>query len=1374
MKNQRWLIAALLIVSVVSQFAMHPLLAAPTTAAEQPVAVTWPTITFDDPAITYTLTDFGGTSSSVVLDPAGGANNVAKIIKTLAAQLWAGTTISTGPNFSVPPIPFSATDTIMTMRVWAPAAGIPIRLKVEDASDPTKSCETEAVTTVANAWQTLTFNFANPAPGTAALNLAYTYNKVSVFPYFGSTGAQIGADTTYYFDDLAFAGSTPTTPTPTPTPPPASWPTITFDDPAITYTLTDFGGTSSSVVLDPAGGANNVAKIIKTFAAELWAGTTISTGPNFSVPPIPFSATDTTMTMRVWAPAAGIPIRLKVEDASDPTKSCETEAVTTVANAWQTLTFNFANPAPGTAALNLAYTYNKVSVFPYFGSTGAQIGADTTYYFDDLAFAGSTPTTPTPTPTPTPPPASWPPITFDDPAITYTLTDFGGTSSSVVLDPAGGANNVAKIIKTFAAELWAGTTISTGPNFSVPPIPFSATDTTMTMRVWAPAAGIPIRLKVEDASYPTKSCETETTTTAANAWQTLTFNFANPAPGTAALNLAYTYNKVSVFPYFGSTGAQIGADTTYYFDDLTFGSSNVPPVGGNSVIVDDFEDGLLPSGTDPNGIGVGFITWNHPAASAAISIIDNPPAQVPGADAGNKVLREALTIGGGQWAGYTHAFTNAAANQWLSQDWSTYEGVSLWLYGNNTGGSLFLDILDNRNPGSTTDDAERWSVDIPDNFTGWRSFQFAWGDFHRKDIGNGAPNDGFGRTEIHGYGIGGYGSVPMGSQVYYVDDVTIYGNTGGGPAPLQAQFALTHYTVTEGGLATISLSLSTAPTQTVTVGYRTAEAYARPNRNYVPTSGSVTFAPNETEKAFTVQTLADGKPSGDQQVMLNLTSVTNAAFGYRRRALLTITDTNAANPAMVDDFEGHHPFQAEGRVRLTIRDIPAGSPLAVPGQGPYEQVLKISVPGPAEASSTASITRTFAAGQNWSGYGNLAFWFYGANSGVPVTVKLLDNQAPTLPPPSQWVMAWSDEFNDAAGSPPDANAWGYELGDGTMNAIPGWGNSEEEFYSDSPDSVAMDGNGNLRLRLQALDPATTDKVCWYGPCKYTSARLLTKNRTEFRYGRIEARVKVPSGESGLWPAFWSLGTNIDQVGWPQAGEIDIMEYVSRIPTEIFGTIHGPGYSGGNAYGNIYDFGSPVAATYHTYAVEWAPNEIHWYVDGINYHNATPANVAPNEWVYNHPFYLLLNLAIGGNFGGSISPNLTFPQDMLVDYVRVYQAADTAERFEATFVDNIPGWRQIVIPFSAFTRSAVQPAGAPNDGLTLTNMTGYGFDLQVGQNAAPDSRTFHLDQVHLTITAPTAVTIAETSRTQPAPWLPLAAMTILALLVAAFVVRRRLA
>jgi hypothetical protein len=234
-------------------------------------------------------------------------------------------------------------------------------------------------------------------------------------------------------------------------------------------------------------------------------------------------------------------------------------------------------------------------------------------------------------------------------------------------------------------------------------------------------------------------------------------------------------------------------------------------------------------------------------------------------------------------------------------------------------------------------------------------------------------------------------------------------------------------------------------------------------------------------------------------------------------------------------------------------------------------------------------------------------------------------------------------------------------------------------------------------------------LCYYGPCQYTSARLLTKNKFEIAYGRIEARIKVPSG-AGLWPAFWSLGTDIDRVGWPQSGEIDIMENVGRLPNEIFGTIHGPGYSGGNSFGQIYDFGEPAAGDFHTFAVEWQPDEIHWYVDGIRYHSATPADVAPNEWVFNHPFYLLLNVAIGGNFGGAVGEDTVFPQMMLVDYVRLYQAPDTAERFEATFTDSFSGWQRISLPFSAFRRSDSQPTGAPHDGLTLASIWGYGFKL----------------------------------------------------------------
>ena len=203
---------------------------------------------------------------------------------------------------------------------------------------------------------------------------------------------------------------------------------------------------------------------------------------------------------------------------------------------------------------------------------------------------------------------------------------------------------------------------------------------------------------------------------------------------------------------------------------------------------------------------------------------------------------------------------------------------------------------------------------------------------------------------------------------------------------------------------------------------------------------------------------------------------------------------------------------------------------------------------------------------------------------------------------------------------------------------------------------------------------------------------------------------MPTGGDGLWPAFWSLGTDITYNPWPGAGEIDVMEYVSRIPNEIFGTIHGPGYNGGGSFSGIYDFGERVDLSYHTFAVEWEPETIRWYVDDILYHEAAPSDVAPNPWVFEKPFFLLLNFAIGGNFGGAIDPNNTYPQEYLVDYVRVYQGPDTAERFEATFTDSSTEWQQVSIPVTEFVRSDEQPAGAPDDGLGLDEVWGYAIDL----------------------------------------------------------------
>ena len=517
-------------------------------------------VTFDSATVAYGLLGFGGAEdSTIVADPAGGANKVAKVVKSATAETWAGTTLTANGTLGfASKVPFDASNTRMTVRVYSPDTGIKVRLKVEDHTNNTVTVETEATTTLANTWETLTFDFASQATGTAAINLASNYDKASIFFNFGVAGAAAGAKT-YYFDDVIFIGGGGTGGGPGPT----AFSTVTFDAATVTYTLTGFGGAEdATVVVDPTLATNHVARVNRAAGSESWAGTTFSTGAANSVGKIPFDASNTRMTVRVYSPDAGIPVRLKVENAANSGISVETEATTTVANAWETLTFDFASAAAGTAALNVANTYDKASIFFDFGRAPAAAVAKT-YYFDDATFIGGGGTGGGGV-------TAFSTVTFDDGALTYTLTGFGGAEdSTVVADPVVATNKVAKVNRAAGSETWAGTTFSTGVNQSVGKIPFSATKTTMTVRTYSPDAGIHVRLKVEDAADPTKSVETEALTTVANGWETLTFDFATQAAGTAALNLAFNYNKASIFFDFGRPMATAVAKT-YYFDDIAF------------------------------------------------------------------------------------------------------------------------------------------------------------------------------------------------------------------------------------------------------------------------------------------------------------------------------------------------------------------------------------------------------------------------------------------------------------------------------------------------------------------------------------------------------------------------------------------------------------------------------------------------------------------------------------------------------------------------------------------------------------------------------------------------------------------------------------
>jgi beta-glucanase (GH16 family) len=241
-------------------------------------------------------------------------------------------------------------------------------------------------------------------------------------------------------------------------------------------------------------------------------------------------------------------------------------------------------------------------------------------------------------------------------------------------------------------------------------------------------------------------------------------------------------------------------------------------------------------------------------------------------------------------------------------------------------------------------------------------------------------------------------------------------------------------------------------------------------------------------------------------------------------------------------------------------------------------------------------------------------------------------------------LTWSDEFNGAAGTSPDGGKWKFDIGGG------GWGNNEQQYYTNSTRNAAHDGNGNMVITARRENPAGYQ--CHYGTCQYTSARLLTADRFTQTYGRYEARLKIPRGQ-GLWPAFWMLGTG--SAGWPGNGEIDIMENIGREPNTVYGTLHGPGYSGGTAISSSYSLpgGQAFADAFHTFTVDWAPDSMTWYVDGIQYARKTAADLRGNPWVYDHPFFMIMNVAVGGYWPGYPDGSTVMPQQMLIDYVRVY-------------------------------------------------------------------------------------------------------------------------
>ena len=240
-------------------------------------------------------------------------------------------------------------------------------------------------------------------------------------------------------------------------------------------------------------------------------------------------------------------------------------------------------------------------------------------------------------------------------------------------------------------------------------------------------------------------------------------------------------------------------------------------------------------------------------------------------------------------------------------------------------------------------------------------------------------------------------------------------------------------------------------------------------------------------------------------------------------------------------------------------------------------------------------------------------------------------------------LIFEDDFN--INGAPDPAVWGLDIGNGAAQGIPGWGNNESQYYTDRSENVVVEDG---ILKISAL------KENFQGS-NFTSGKVLTKGKYQRKFGRFEARIKLPWGQ-GIWPAFWLLGddSNGTQV-WPQIGEIDIMEYRGQEPTIVHGTVHGPGYSGGQAITKSYDLiNNRFDTDFHIFGIEWGPGYINFYVDDVLYNQITPEDVT-GEWVFDdNDFYIIMNVAVGGTFVGPPDVNTVYPQTMLVDYVRIYE------------------------------------------------------------------------------------------------------------------------
>lgn len=479
-------------------------------------------VTFESTTINYAWNDFSGGNVTVVANPhnttANPSTRVAKMVKN-AGDPWGGSWLGLGG-----PIDFSA-NKVFRMKVFSPRVGAKVLLKVENAGNGSIAFEREVLTTVANAWEDLAFDYRT-------INASNDYHNIVVI-FDNGTPGDGSANFTFFMDDIRLTDAMPNSRIDLP---------VTFDVQGVNYTVTDFGNNQTVDAVDPTDANNKVKKTTKVNGAETWAGTTIGTNTGFATA-IPLTAAASQMSVRVYSPAAGIRVLLKVEDHTNNQRSVETFATTTMAGEWETLIFDFNNQAPGTAAFNPNFTYTMASIFFDFGNSGN----GKVFFWDDVRKLATNFVETVSLP-----------LTFESNSLSYTFNDFDGGLATVINNPQSGGNNtsakVGRMVKN-AGQIWGGSWIGLAA-----PIDFS-TKKTFKVKVFSPRAGAKLLLKVENQNDGGISFEKEVTTTVAGGWETLTFDYS-------AINTSRTYQKIVLIFDLGTAGDG-SANFTFLFDDIT-------------------------------------------------------------------------------------------------------------------------------------------------------------------------------------------------------------------------------------------------------------------------------------------------------------------------------------------------------------------------------------------------------------------------------------------------------------------------------------------------------------------------------------------------------------------------------------------------------------------------------------------------------------------------------------------------------------------------------------------------------------------------------------------------------------------------------------